>query len=67
MNLSLDCADVRITPSNKQVCVDLDGVNKSEVLNHFDIVEFLDHFGIDDVLNYIDVEDVRKYYNLIEE
>jgi hypothetical protein len=66
MNLNLDCEDVRITPSHKQVYVQLEGVDKSDVMDHFDIVEFLHHFSINDVLDYIGVDDVKKYFNLKE-
>lgn len=67
MNLSLDCQDVKISPSNKQVYVELEDVDKSDVLNHFDIAEVVYHFGETDILDYIDIETVKKYYGLVEE
>lgn len=51
-----------ISPNgNRLVSVNMDDVEKSDVMDLFDVGEFLDHFGQDDVIGEIDTDKLQAW------
>lgn len=48
-----------------QITVELEGVEKSELLDHFTLDDVLDHFGSTQVLDHIGEEEVKEHFDLI--
>ena len=67
INISLDVDEVSIKPcTHKQITVNLDGVQNSDILINFTISDILDHFKEGDILDHIGVDEVKSYFGLVE-
>ena len=65
IDLSLKTSEVRITPSGyKEIYVELQDVEKSDILDYFTPQEIIDHFSIGDLLDAIGEKEVFGYYNI---
>lgn len=61
-NVELNCTNVTVSPNgNRTVTVNMEDVEKSDVMDLFDAVEFLDHFGQDTVIGEIDTDKLEAW------
>jgi hypothetical protein len=61
-SFDINCEDASISPNgNRSVTITLGEVQKSDVMDLFDIPEFLNHFGQDDVIAQIDEDKLEKW------
>ena len=67
MELSLRVKNVSVEADKyRQINVTVEGVDDSDVLDHFSVDEVVKHFGVDEILKEIDVEDVKAFFKLVE-
>lgn len=65
MNIQLDCENVQVTPgSYKYITVELEGVEKSDILDNFNIEDILKHFDVSDILDEIGLDNVKSHFDL---
>lgn len=67
VDLKLDCDEVQVTNGgSRTVTISLENVQKSDVLDNFDLDDITWHFGEDKILDHIGLDAVKKYFNLTE-
>lgn len=67
MNISISVEKISVDPNgNRNITVDLDGIDKEELLDNFTIKDCLDFFGIDKVLEEIGAEECKEHFDLSE-
>lgn len=58
----LNCRNASISPNgNSSVTLTLEDVDKSDVLDLFDIPEAVDHFGSKEIIAYLDESELEKW------
>lgn len=68
MDLSLRAKSVTINPSgSKEVDLEIDTVEESDVLDHFTIAQVVKHFGMDEILDFIGESEVISHFDLEKE
>lgn len=61
-SFDLNCTSATISPNgNRTVTVTLEDVEKSDVMDLFDAVDFLDHFGENTVIENIDTDKLDSW------
>lgn len=66
IDLEFSCSEVRATNGySRGVTVNIENVEKSDVLKHFTIQEIVDHFDDDKILDFIGEERVKHYFDWI--
>ena len=67
IDLNLDCDEVQVTNGgSRTVTVSLEKVQKSDVLDNFDLDDITWHFDEDKILDHIGLDAVKKYFDLTE-
>ena len=65
MNIELNCENAKLTPgSYRYVTVELEGVEKSDILDNFNIEDILKHFSSEDILDEIGLDNVKEHFDL---
>jgi hypothetical protein len=67
MDLKFTAKEATIKPVNyKQVTVNAEGINLSDLLSEIGIANIIEAIGPDDLLNSIGQETARDYFGLVE-
>lgn len=65
MDLTIQCNDVKISSySTYKVEVEINDVDKTDILDYFKEDDVINHFGEESLLESIGVDKVKEYFNL---
>jgi hypothetical protein len=66
MDVTLNVKTVKSTGTNyRSTEVELEGVEKSELMDNLTIQDFIDHFGDDKILDTLGEDRCKDYFDLI--
>ena len=67
MDLTVTTENIQTRPeSYYKIKVELEGVDKDEVLSQLSIKDFLDYFDVNDILDEIGQSECEDYFGLVE-
>lgn len=65
VDLVLTCSTADVRPvSFKEIHVQVEDVDVTEILDYVPITEAIDHYGTDKLLDEIGIDRVKEYFNL---
>lgn len=68
ISFDINCDNVMVNANNgSSVTATIDGAERSDLFDLFDVQEAIDHFGERDILDQIGEDAVRKHFNISEE
>ena len=68
MDIRIDASSAEISGSyDKTVRIIANDVEKSDILDHFNISDIVEHWGIADILDHIGESEAREHFGLEEE
>lgn len=64
INLKATSVFTETSSTQKELYVEIENVDETEILNCFSIQDVIDHFGEDEILDKIGADRVKEYFNL---